>query len=103
MAIKSPCIGVCVFDKTTGFCTACYRTKEEAKSWKRMEDIEREEILGVSELRRKVLKQSKQAKKDKSQEKGKKDENLKKDRKKKKEKKKAKKKQKQKNAGKKNA
>jgi predicted Fe-S protein YdhL (DUF1289 family) len=32
MALKSPCTGVCKFDSKTGYCTACLRTLDEARS-----------------------------------------------------------------------
>ncbi|WP_233889496.1 DUF1289 domain-containing protein [Paraburkholderia flagellata] len=45
MAVKSPCIELCAFDGKTGFCTGCYRTREEARGWKRMTDHRRHQIL----------------------------------------------------------
>ncbi|MDO6385928.1 DUF1289 domain-containing protein [Uliginosibacterium sp. TH139] len=45
MAVPSPCIDVCVFDGKTGFCTSCLRTREEARSWKKMSDTRRHQIL----------------------------------------------------------
>lgn len=36
MAVKSPCIDICVFDGKSGFCMGCLRTASEAKEWKKM-------------------------------------------------------------------
>lgn len=45
MALPSPCIGVCRFDGRTGYCTACLRTLAEARSWKKITDHKRHQIL----------------------------------------------------------
>ena len=42
--IPSPCIGVCVRDPATGYCTGCMRTIQEIAGWSRMDNQER---LGV--------------------------------------------------------
>lgn len=33
---KSPCIDVCDFSGTKGWCTGCGRTREECQKWKTM-------------------------------------------------------------------
>jgi len=33
--MKSPCIDICAFDKKTGWCKGCGRTKDECRSWKK--------------------------------------------------------------------
>jgi len=45
MSVKSPCVDICKFDKRTGYCTACARTAEEARRWRKMTDHKRHEIL----------------------------------------------------------
>ena len=45
MAVKSPCIDVCVFDGKSGFCVGCLRTAPEAQQWKKMTDHRRHQIL----------------------------------------------------------
>jgi len=45
MAVESPCIGICRFDGRTGYCTACLRTQEEARTWKKMGDPGRHRII----------------------------------------------------------
>lgn len=39
-ATKNPCIKVCKFD-ADGVCRGCFRTTEEARSWKRLSDDEK--------------------------------------------------------------
>jgi len=38
---KSPCIDKCVFNGPKGWCTACGRTLEEWKKWKKMKPYDR--------------------------------------------------------------
>ena len=45
MAVKSPCIDVCVFDGKSGFCVGCLRTASEAQEWKKMTDHRRHQII----------------------------------------------------------
>jgi predicted Fe-S protein YdhL (DUF1289 family) len=45
MAVKSPCVSLCRFDGRTGFCTACLRTLEEARAWKKIGDPARHRII----------------------------------------------------------
>jgi predicted Fe-S protein YdhL (DUF1289 family) len=45
MGAKNPCIDVCKFDKKTGFCLGCLRTRDECKDWKKMKDGKRIRIL----------------------------------------------------------
>jgi hypothetical protein len=55
MAIPSPCIDVCRFDRQTGYCVGCLRTREEAYSWREMTDVRRRRILGDVPQRRAKL------------------------------------------------
>ncbi|MBC8270141.1 MAG: DUF1289 domain-containing protein [Rhodospirillaceae bacterium] len=50
--IESPCISVCKIDPKSTFCTGCWRTRDEIKSWKEAGDDDRLEILNRSRLRR---------------------------------------------------
>lgn len=45
MAVKSPCIDVCEFDRRTGYCLGCARTLEEARQWEKLTDHRRHSIL----------------------------------------------------------
>ncbi|MGZ2749090.1 DUF1289 domain-containing protein [Burkholderia stagnalis] len=45
MAVKSPCIDICSFDGRTGFCIGCLRTLDEARTWKKMTDHRRHQIV----------------------------------------------------------
>lgn len=33
--MKSPCIDICKFDRRSGWCIGCGRTKDECKMWKK--------------------------------------------------------------------
>ncbi|MEC5409429.1 DUF1289 domain-containing protein [Paraburkholderia sp. MPAMCS5] len=64
MAVKSPCIDLCAFDGKTGFCTGCYRTRDEARGWKKMTDHRRHQILnGKSRRQAKLAREATQASK----------------------------------------
>lgn len=45
MSAKNPCISLCKFDKKTGYCLGCTRTREECKDWKKMKERKRVDIL----------------------------------------------------------
>ena len=55
MAVKSPCVEVCRFDKKSGFCTACLRTLAEAREWKKMTDHRKHQILNDRARRERKL------------------------------------------------
>ena len=55
MALKSPCVEVCVFDGPTGFCVACLRTLGEAREWKKMTDFRRHQIINDRKRREKKV------------------------------------------------
>lgn len=38
--MKRPCIGVCRYDDTVGWCLGCGMTKREKKAWKREPDFQ---------------------------------------------------------------
>ncbi len=43
--IASPCISICVLDEGTGFCTGCWRTRDEIAGWRNATNAERAAIL----------------------------------------------------------
>lgn len=48
----SPCIGLCVVDRATGYCMGCYRTSQEITQWAASTPRERLEILAALKTRR---------------------------------------------------
>jgi predicted Fe-S protein YdhL (DUF1289 family) len=50
--IESPCISVCKIDPDSTFCTGCWRTRDEIKSWKESRDEVRLGILNRARERR---------------------------------------------------
>jgi hypothetical protein len=42
--VKNPCIDVCKFDKKTGWCVGCGRSKEDCKEWKKASKKRQKEI-----------------------------------------------------------
>jgi predicted Fe-S protein YdhL (DUF1289 family) len=55
MAVKSPCIELCRFERKTGLCTGCLRTQDEARAWKKMSDHRRHQIINERARREKKL------------------------------------------------
>jgi predicted Fe-S protein YdhL (DUF1289 family) len=55
MAVKSPCIELCQFERKTGLCTGCLRTQGEAREWKKMTDHRRHQIINGRARREKKL------------------------------------------------
>ncbi|WP_184004443.1 MULTISPECIES: DUF1289 domain-containing protein [unclassified Paraburkholderia] len=45
MAVNSPCIDVCRFDRKSGLCVGCLRTREEIRGWKTMTDHRRHQVI----------------------------------------------------------
>jgi uncharacterized protein len=43
--VLSPCIGVCVMDVDSGYCTGCWRTLGEIAAWPEYSDSRRLEVL----------------------------------------------------------
>lgn len=43
--MRSPCIGVCVYDHHLNHCKGCYRSLEEIDSWAKMTDTEKRKAL----------------------------------------------------------
>ena len=50
--IESPCISVCQLDSTSGFCTGCFRTRDEIAIWGRADSATRLAILDAIRERR---------------------------------------------------
>ncbi len=55
MSVKSPCIGTCVLDPKTGFCTGCFRTGDEIGAWMGLSDGNKKRILGRIKERRQTI------------------------------------------------
>ncbi|TAJ33463.1 MAG: DUF1289 domain-containing protein [Bosea sp. (in: a-proteobacteria)] len=54
MAIASPCLDICKFDRKAGLCVGCLRTTEEIRRWRKLTDHKRRQIL--AERRRREAK-----------------------------------------------
>ncbi|KND61717.1 hypothetical protein BVER_06236c [Candidatus Burkholderia verschuerenii] len=59
MGVESPCIKICEFDKKTGLCIGCLRTKDECKQWKKLKDKQRVRIIDERAERNAHLKKRK--------------------------------------------
>lgn len=53
--MKDPCIDVCKWDRATGWCKGCGRTKDEAKGWKKLGKKLRREIGDALRTRLRLL------------------------------------------------
>jgi len=51
MAVQSPCIDDCKFDRKSDMCVGCFRTNEEIRQWKKMTDHKRHQILALRRQR----------------------------------------------------
>jgi len=45
MAVQSPCTNLCKLDRKSGFCTGCLRTKDEIRTWQKMTDHRRHQVI----------------------------------------------------------
>ena len=45
--VMSPCIGICMIDRTSRLCLGCKRTIDEIGRWQSMADPERQAVLDV--------------------------------------------------------
>jgi uncharacterized protein len=59
MGVDSPCIKICEFDRKTGLCIGCLRTKDECKQWKKLKDKQRVRIIDKRAERKARLKKHK--------------------------------------------
>ncbi|HAF80427.1 MAG TPA: DUF1289 domain-containing protein [Brevundimonas sp.] len=42
--MKTPCIDICVFDSTTGWCVGCGRTRPEVAQWRKLTPFRRKAV-----------------------------------------------------------
>lgn len=56
MAIESPCVGICNFDRKSYLCAGCFRTAGEIRHWRKFTDHKRRQIL--AELRTREVKRA---------------------------------------------
>ena len=52
---KSPCIDICNFTGTKGWCLGCGRTKEESRKWRNLKPYDKIKILKNLKKRMLVL------------------------------------------------
>ena len=45
MAIESPCVDICKFNRKAGLCVGCFRTTDEIQLWRKLTDHKRHAIL----------------------------------------------------------
>lgn len=50
--IPSPCIDICVLDRTKEFCVGCFRTKEEIRGWMKFTSEEKKNIIDLCNQRK---------------------------------------------------
>ena len=43
--VKSPCIGICMYDPAESACLGCKRTPDEIREWMIMTDEQKQEVL----------------------------------------------------------
>lgn len=55
MKVNNPCIGVCKFDAATDMCKACFRTRDERKTWKSVSEESRVAIIALRPEREQML------------------------------------------------
>ena len=53
MAIESPCVDICKFNRKAGLCVGCFRTTDEIRQWRKFADHKRRQIM--AERRRREL------------------------------------------------
>ncbi|NPT62529.1 DUF1289 domain-containing protein [Paraburkholderia sp. 5N] len=52
MAVKLPCVDVCTFDGKTRLCVGFFRTLDEIRTWKKMTDHRRHQVINDRARRR---------------------------------------------------
>jgi len=50
--VESPCIGVCVIDRSSGLCEGCLRTLDEIALWGSSSAAQRRQVLARIDTRR---------------------------------------------------
>ncbi|MDX9945084.1 MAG: DUF1289 domain-containing protein [Azonexus sp.] len=53
--IPSPCIQRCQMDKVSGYCAGCLRTLDEISAWSRLDNTQKNAVLGKLAARRQRL------------------------------------------------
>lgn len=54
MALASPCVDICKFDRKADLCVGCFRTTAEIRQWRKLTEHKRRQIL--AERRRREAK-----------------------------------------------
>jgi len=54
VALASPCLDICQFDRKADLCVGCFRTTDEIRQWQKFTDYRRRQIL--AERRRREAK-----------------------------------------------
>jgi uncharacterized protein len=54
VALASPCLDICKFDRKADLCVGCFRTTAEIRQWRKLTDHKRRQIL--AERRRREAK-----------------------------------------------
>jgi predicted Fe-S protein YdhL (DUF1289 family) len=54
VALASPCVEICKFDRKADLCVGCFRTEAEIRQWRKFTDHKRHQIL--AERRRREAK-----------------------------------------------
>lgn len=49
--IKSPCIGVCSMNDSTGLCLGCYRTMDEIQQWWDLDNTQKQSVINLASER----------------------------------------------------
>lgn len=52
LGVASPCIGVCTLDDTQHHCTGCFRSLEEIRRWRDLNEQEQEEVVRACSVRK---------------------------------------------------
>lgn len=55
MTVESPCTDICKFDRKSDICIGCLRTTDEIRTWRKMTDHKRRQILAERKARQKRL------------------------------------------------
>jgi len=50
--LPSPCISICQIDPVSGFCSGCYRSRQEIASWRNLDRDEQQKLLNSLHDRR---------------------------------------------------
>jgi uncharacterized protein len=45
VAVASPCLDICKFERKANLCVGCFRTTDEIRLWRKLTDHKRRQIL----------------------------------------------------------